>query len=319
LARLAVVPRPEQEAKAPTLLGVSDYADPDLETVAPLPPGPPPVNPQWVPAPSGRGPLFAFGAALVAVSLIIGFGVATLVLNARDNGVSQSASGFPSPTVPPTAVPGATTPTTTPGPTVPPDPDERALGSLILRQSDVHAGNTVALLEHGADLTVPTLDLCYGTFASEARRTARRQVALFDDQQTEQLSTEAVLYGAPANGTQAFTELRSVAAHCPATPVTSPVGEGTAITRFRAAPDGAWPRTRSVERLAYDFDTTDSATGIPTHSIAVYLRRGRALMGVYFAAPDSPQIAVAGKTTIAGIVSVFEARMARLPASVVNG
>jgi hypothetical protein len=310
--------------EAPTLRRVSDYADPDLETVAPLPPGPPPVDPQWPPAANGRGPLFAFGAALVAVSLIIGFGVATLVLNARDNGVSQSASPFPSPTVPATpapgaTAPGATTPTTSPGPTVPPDPDESALGSLILRQSDVPASDTVALLDHGADLTVPTLDLCYGTFSIEAKRTARRQVALFDDQQTEQISTEAVLYGAPENGTQAFAELRSVAAHCPATPVTSPVGEGTAITRFRAAPDGSWPRTPSVERLAYDFDTTDSATGTPTHSIAVYLRRGRALMGVYFAEPDGAQVAVEGKTTIAGIVSVFEARMAKLPASVVNG
>jgi hypothetical protein len=305
--------------EAPTLLRVSDYADPDLETVAPLPPGPPPVDPQWPPAANGRGPLFAFGAALVAVSLIIGFGVATLVLNARDSTVSQSASGFPSSTVPATPVPGATTPTTTPGPTVPPDPDESALGSLILRQSDVPASDTVGLIDHGADLTMATLDLCNGTFASEAKRTARRQVALFDGQQTEQISTEAVLYGAPANGTQAFAELRSVAAHCPATPVTSPVGEGTAITRFRAAPDGSWPRTPSVERLAYDFDTTDSATGTPTHSIAVYLSRGRALMGVYFAEPDGAQVAVEGKTTIAGIVSVFEARMAKLPASVVNG
>jgi hypothetical protein len=51
----------------------------------------------------------------------------------------------------------------------------------------------------------------------------------------------------------------------------------------------------------------------------VYLRRGRALMGVYFAQPDGSQIAVADKTTVAGIVGVFESRMANLPASVVNG
>jgi hypothetical protein len=216
-------------------------------------------------------------------------------------------------------VPGATTPTTTPGPTVPPDPDESALGSLILRQTDVPAGNTVALLDHGADLTVATLDLCNGTFPSEAKRTARRQVVLADEQDTLQISTEAVLYGAPAGGVQAFGELRSVAAKCPPTPVISPVGEGTAITRLRAAPDGSWARTPTVERLAYDFDTTSAATGATSHSVAVYLRRGRALMGVYFDEPDGAQVPVAGKTTIAGIVGVFEARLAHLPASVVNG
>jgi hypothetical protein len=301
---------------------VSDYADPDLETVAPLPPlppGPSPVDPQWPPAGNGRGPLVGFGIAVVVVSLVIGFGVATLVLNARDSTVPQSASGAPSPTAPATLVPGTTTPSTTPGPKVPPDPDESALGSLILRQTDVPADDTVALLDHGADLTVATLDLCNGTFPSEAKRTARRQVVLADDQDTLQMSTEAVLYGAPADGAEALRELRSVAANCPPTPVTSPVGEGTAITRLRQAPDGSWARTPSVERLAYDFDTISAATGETSHSVAVYLRRGRALMGVYFDQPDGPQVPVLGKTTVAGIVAVFAARLAKLPKAVVNG
>ncbi len=307
---------------------MSDDADPDLETVAPLPLPPSNTDARWPPQTGGRGPLVAFGAAVVVVSLIIGFGVATIVLNARDDGAQ--AGSAPGGSVPATLIPGATTPTTSPatlapgtttGPTIPTpvDPDESALGSLILRQSDVPASDSVALLDHGADLTVATLDLCNGTFASEAKRTARRQVALIDDQSTLRMSTEAVLYADPSVGTEAFSELRSVAEHCPATAVTSPVGEGTARTKFRAAPDGSWARTPSVERLAYDFDTTDSATGTPAHSIAVYLRRGRALMGVYFAQPDGTQDAVDGQTTVAGIVAVFEARMARLPASVVNG
>jgi hypothetical protein len=42
-------------------------------------------------------------------------------------------------------------------------------------------------------------------------------------------------------------------------------------------------------------------------------------MGLYFPEPDSPQIAVAGRTTIPGIVSVFQDRMAKLPARVVDG
>ncbi len=312
--------RPERPAQPPTLPSVSEYADPDLETVAPLPPGPPPVEPQWKPPRRSRGPLFAFGAALVVLSLIIGFGVATLVLNARDNGVSQSASGFPSPTTPVTQVPGATTPTTTPGPTVPPDPDESSLGSVIMRQSDVPAADTVELESHGADLNAATLNLCNGRFPSDALRTARRQVDLVDpDLAVPPLSTEAVLYHAPANGAQAFDELRSVAAHCPSTPVVSPIGDPTVATKFNKAPDGAWPHTPGIERLAFDEIQTDPVSGNTGRSMAIYLRRGRALMGLYFYAPDGTQVAVAGKTTIAGIVSVFEARMANLPASVVNG
>ena len=52
-------------------------------------------------------------------------------------------------------------------------------------------------------------------------------------------------------------------------------------------------------------------------SVAVYLRRGRALMGLYFSHPDA-QPAIDGKTSIPDIVSVFAGRMAALPAGVVN-
>ncbi len=307
---------------------MSEYADPDLETVAPLPPLPPfPGAPDEPPA-GGRGPIAAIVAGLVIVSLIVGFGVATIVLNARDSGSDDAATPV-GPTTPATLLPGTNAPgisvpgttaprVTVPGRTVPADPDESVLGSLIVGQSDVAAGDTVGLLQNGADLSVATLDLCNGTFASESQRSARRQVGLVDGQGDVVLSTEAILYRTPAGGAQAFAQLRSVAAHCPSTPVKSPVGEDTATTTFRPAPDGAWARTASVERLAYDF-VTSGASGDQTHSIAVYLRRGRALMGVYFDQPDGAQEAVAGQTTVAGIVGVFEARMAKLPADVVSG
>ena len=98
----------------------------------------------------------------------------------------------------------------------------------------------------------------------------------------------------------------------------SPVGEATVSTHFNAAPDGAWPQVAGVERVAYSFTTTDSS-GTTTNSIAVYLRRGRALLGVYFGQPEGPQPAVGGQTTVAGIVNLFENRVAKMPASVVNG
>jgi hypothetical protein len=269
---------------------VSEYADPDLETVAPLPPDPFPA-PGSAPTPrrAARGPLPALVAALAVVSLVVGFGVATVVVNVRDSSPKRATTVAP---------------------------DDSVLGGLIVQQSEVPAGYEVTLLRRGSDLTVATLDLCNGRFASEAQRIARRQVALTDAQGNLFLSTEAILYRTPPTGAQAIRELQSVAAHCPATPVPSPVGGETQTTRFRSAPDGAWPRTRSVERLAYDFVATDATTGESSHSVAVYLRRGRMLMGLYFAQPDGRQVGVDGRTTVAGIVGVFEARMAKVPARV---
>ena len=284
----------------------------------------------------GRDSLIALVAAIVVVSLVVGFAVATLILNGRDSD-SSSFSTDPSVTTP-NSIPNfpflpltpTTTPTTTPPSSTPPsstspsttprpaDPDEAFLGGLLVQQKDVPVADIVQLLDQGTDLGVATLDLCNGTFPSEALRTARRQVAVTDDTGTV-LSTEAVLYGAPSGGAQALTELKSVTSHCPSTPVPSPVGERTVATDFGPAPDAAWPHTASVDRLAYDFVTLDPSTATPTHNVAVYLRRGRVLMGIYFPQPDGPQVAVEGHTTIPGIVGVFEARMAKLPASIVNG
>ena len=74
----------------------------------------------------------------------------------------------------------------------------------------------------------------------------------------------------------------------------------------------------TVDRVAFDFVTTD-ASGQSQHTIAVYLRRGRALMGIYFPHPDGPQAPVDGQTTIAGIVNVFATRLANLAPSAANG
>ena len=288
---------------------MTDYADPDLdvdpdsdlETIPPVPLAPTPDE-SGTRSASERGPIIAIAAAIVVVSLVVGFAITTLVLNARDHPRTEVSAG-PAPTIPAGPV----------------DPDEAVLGGLILRQSDVKAPATVRLLDHGADRTVATLDLCNGTFASEAQRTARRQVALLDSATALRMSTEAVLYGRAAGGAQAFSELKSVVAKCPATPVVSPVGEDTATTTFRAAPDAAWPHTPTVDRLAYDFVTINAASGESSHSVAVYLRRGRVLMGVYFAQPDGAQTAVDGRTTIPGIVALLEARMAKISDRVAAG
>jgi hypothetical protein len=223
-----------------------------------------------------------------------------------------------------TTTPSASQPAITPAPprarpAVPSDPAASVLPGLVLRQSDVGPTETVAPIVGGTQVeAAATLDLCNGTFPSESLRTARLQVAAADAQSTAVLSTEAVLYSTPSGGAQAFSELKSAAAGCPSSPVVSPVGEPTVITHFNAAPDGSWPQVATVERLAFDFVTTD-ASGQSRHFTTAYLRRGRTLMGIYFPQPDGPQAPVAGQTTVAGIVNVFASRMANLTGSAVNG
>jgi hypothetical protein len=266
--------------------------------------------------PRRRGPIIA-GAIAVALLLLVS-GVVGYAINSRSQ--SRNDASAPGTTSPPISVPsgGTLTPSTTPS-TAPAstDPDRAVLGQLVARQADVGPARTVLLITHGNLTSQPTLDLCNGSFPSEQSRTARLQVAVVNGAGTTLLSTEAVLYRNPAASEQGFAELRKVRAACPNTAVVSPVHEVTAQTTFKAAPDGAWPRTPTVDRQAYDFVT--KAAGQSSASIAVYLRRGRVLVGLYFLQPNAAPGPVAGQTTIAGIVGVFENRLAQLPATVVNG
>jgi hypothetical protein len=279
----------------------------------PGPPAEPPPGAQKSSRmPSGR----ALAAILLVVGLVVGFVAMITTFYALGGNSKKSTASSAAPITPqqpfPTS-PGTTTPA------APADPSASALSGLVLGQADVASPVIVARIPGGGQVSgEATLDLCNGTFPSESLRTARLQVAALDAQGNASLSTEAVLYSNPDATVQAFAELKATAAKCPASPVVSPVGEPTTTTHFNAAPDAAWPQTATVERAAFDFVATDQS-GQAQHSIAVYLRRGRALMGVYFSQPDGPQIAVSGQTTIAGIVNLFATRMANLPASVVNG
>jgi hypothetical protein len=64
--------------------------------------------------------------------------------------------------------------------------------------------------------------------------------------------------------------------------------------------------------------TITDVLGAKYTTIAVYLRRGRVLEGLYFNQPSGPQPAVDGATTIEAVTNVFAKRIAALPASVVN-
>ena len=220
----------------------------------------------------------------------------------------------------PTLRGSAQSPDLTPSPSAPAqtrDPSASLLANLIVTDADVGSTLRVSGLQGGNTLDVPTLDLCNGTFPSEAMRTARLQVSAIDAQRRTALSTEAVLYSSGAGTTDAFAQLKDTAAKCPPGPVESPVGLATVTTRFGPAPDVNWPQVPTVERLAFSFDSTD-ATGETDHSVAVYLRRGRALLGVYFGHADEPSAIVEGKTALADIVNIFANRLAKLPVSAIS-
>jgi hypothetical protein len=234
----------------------------------------------------------------------VGYAVGRIIGSAGDSGSSHAA--LPSPTTNPRRR----------GPT---DPSASALSKIVVRQADVGSSLAVGLIPHGNEVSgQATLDLCNATFATEKLRRARLQVVAASQPGAVALSTEAVLYVNPADAARAMTELQHVAASCPRTPVASPVGEATVATKFNARPDGAWAAVPGVDRQAFDFVTTDSA-GTSQHLVSVYLQRGRALLGLYFPAPDGPLPAVAGKTTIEGVTQVFANRLARLPTSVTGG
>ena len=255
-------------------------------------------------------------ALALAVGLVLGFVVVEKAVANSGHKKPDAATLAPStptvPTVPALPSPASSTPVSN-------DPSASVLQGLVVRQQDVPSSSSVQLLTGGNQVSgQTTLDLCNGRFPSEALRSARLQVVAYDGGGVGVLSTEAVLYRHGADAAQAMREVASVAAKCPNRPVVSPVGEPTVTTRFQAAPDRTWPGVESVQRLAFAFTTTDSQ-GLTESHVAVYLQRGRVLEGVYFPSPGGSQLAVEGQTTIAGVVGVFEKRIAGLPASAVAG
>ena len=192
-----------------------------------------------------------------------------------------------------------------------------SLPDLLVQPRDTTRALSVRLLPGGDQIKgQPTLDLCNQSFASESLRVERLQDVAVDSSDNAALSTEAVLYRNAAATQQAFNELRRVRASCPKGPVTKNTDGSSTTTTFHAAPDKGWPQTDSVDRKAFSLTTVDSG-GKSTDSIAVYLRRGRVLLGVYFPKPDGEQPAIDGKTSTADIVTDFAARIAKLPASFV--
>src|SRR5579871_1776441 len=274
-------PAPENAVPAPGwypdpwLASQRRYWTGDRWTLDTLPggadPGPPAAPPTgWGssplgPDPFGPSPDRRRGRALIAVATVIGLliGLGAAYAFSRRSSNNTASPPVTSPATSPTN-PGITTPPNTTPTSIQPadssDPGASSLNSVVVTQGDVTSPIVVAEEPGGNEVSgQTTLDVCNGMYPSEALRTARLQVYAGDPAASEiALSTEAVLYKNASATTQAFAELRFVAAHCPSTPVVSPVGEPTVATKFHAAPDGSWPQVAGVDRLAFDFTSTDA-------------------------------------------------------------
>lgn len=275
----ASAPAPEPDPEAPDLepIALDDIAPPD----APLR-EPNPIDP----ARARRARTIALATTLAVLAGVAGFVTTMFVLDERDTPVADAIS------------------------------DGRTLDGLIVQQSDLGFDDEVVPLPDGSDaVNAATLDLCNGEYATEGSRIARRQVAVLGPEGPANLSTEAVTYRDGGTSEQAFEEVKRVVGSCPKVPVPNAAGTTSYTTLFDAPPDTGWQNTPGVDRLAYDIDQIYE-DGTRNRSIVVYLRRGRALMGLYFPAPGE-QPTVQGQTEIEDIVNVFATRLAKLPRSAV--
>jgi hypothetical protein len=201
------------------------------------------------------------------------------------------------------------------GPSLPVGQDQSLLSQVGVGPDDLGPGYTARLIDQGDQLSQATLDLCSLPFASERLRQARRQVAVSDSTGDAVLSTEAVLYRNQAGAAEAVAEARGAASRCPSGVVTSPDRTEPPL-RWRIHADGdlGGARPASVDRVGLSVQTSEAGEPFDDE-VVVFLRRGRLLLGLYFLAPDGPQVQVDGGSSIASTVATFEDRLAAVPAA----
>lgn len=246
---------------------------------------------------------------MVAVLAVL---LTALALSQADRGDRPTATGPDTSPTPAPSAPGSQAPT--PGPTPTPEGRsiEQTLADLVVRQQDVPPRFRVSPIPGGRTVAGgPTLDLCDGSYPSEAQRVGRLQTEAKDRAGTRTLSTEAVQYDNTAATEQAFAEVVEVATACQ-DQVTVDLATGELVSRtVSPEPTGSWRNTPGVERLAYRV-TERAATG-KDDTLVVYLRRGPLLLGLYFPQPDGRQMPVEGRRSVPGIVKLFEERLLDTP------
>ncbi len=193
---------------------------------------------------------------------------------------SAPVSTSPVSTSPVSTSPVSTSPvSTSPATTRPRMQDAALAASLALTGTDL-AGLTFRLAEAG-DLVegTVTLDVCNGSFPSEALRTGRYQQVIGKDGNGI-ASDENVVYRTVAAATQAMAEIRRAATNCPADFVPSPLSGGLP-TRFtiKEIPLTSVPGA-VADAVALDVALLDQS-GRQATLVTVYQRRGRVLVGIY--------------------------------------
>lgn len=197
--------------------------------------------------------------------------------------------------------------------------DARVLTSVGIERSDLVADGAVKTIGDGDVVRGQvSLDLCNAHFPSEGRRRARHEVEAVVGGLETGVETEALLYDSDAGPVQAFAELRGARQQCPNAFLTSPVaGVPPLRTTFGPAPDGFWPRTAGIERLAFTATTT-SPSGASLTQVLVYQRRGRLLVAIYVVEPEGPLVLRPAVGGVPGLTERVASRMAAAPADVVD-
>lgn len=192
--------------------------------------------------------------------------------------------------------------------------DAELLQQVSLTEQDAADGAQFELYEGGDEVAGRTsLDLCYGDFPSEDLRVGRLQVGIRDPDFSGWVSSEAILYATPAEAEQAMHELEVAHAECPTTVKNGPEPDDEPLTwRFGDAPDAGWPDQPGVRRQAYAFTVTTS-DGQDFVSNAVYLQRGRMILGLYSTPPEATSTTIRNAPDEQRYVEVMTNRLSELP------
>jgi hypothetical protein len=162
-------------------------------------------------------------------------------------------------------------------------PSASKVDQALLRPAQVGAGYTIPNDEISRSLQEATLDLCFGTFVSEARRVERIQVG-YSRLDVEDVSNEVVRYG-PGGAKLALKEARAIS--CKNKKQKLGAGSVTMTVR-RIAPAGAPP---GAVTLSVKIVTSLGGQRRQLVGTGIYLVRGNLLSGVYVYDATSPSVA----------------------------
>lgn len=170
------------------------------------------------------------------------------------------------------------------------------LQSLLIQPNDFSTNVTIDFLANGKELAgQPTLDVCSGSFPSELKRQARFQVAAYDNGGVfTGYSSEAVVYGTPADAAQGLKEIREAQASCKPGTLAERPPDGK-VTYFPANPSSLIPLATKSTMLPLGQRAIDEmklrlANGSASRIVSIYQVSGRFLSALYFSSSDDSPV-----------------------------